>query len=286
MMEESDQYLMWMKRKQILKSHLQAVGDGSSINNFNYSSWVEKAFAEDAARVLGGNIWPPRSYSCTFCKREFRSAQALGGHMNVHRRDRARLKQNLSPHDGQTLLEVDHHKNDRNNSLGNHFSLQITSSQQLNCCLNPNSSLATTITTTRTSPSRLSAISKGEKCGQHTLSPYSSSLLGSSYSEHQGMVDAREDKFKGFGCHNYVETSLSVGWSSMFGQRSPIIPYGGESGNKTIISCKRLKTNISSLPVKFLKPYSNDRGLAFLSAEVKMEDLDLELRLGKQHKVK
>nr|GMC59093.1 probable transcriptional regulator RABBIT EARS [Ipomoea batatas]GME13576.1 probable transcriptional regulator RABBIT EARS [Ipomoea batatas] len=36
--------------------------------------------------------WPPKSYSCSFCKREFRSAQALGGHMNVHRRDRAKLK--------------------------------------------------------------------------------------------------------------------------------------------------------------------------------------------------
>ncbi|XP_019460460.1 PREDICTED: probable transcriptional regulator RABBIT EARS [Lupinus angustifolius] len=266
-MEESE-YLMWMKRKQILKSHLEAVGD-ASINNFYYSSCVERAFAEDAARVLGGSIWPPRSYSCTFCKREFRSAQALGGHMNVHRRDRARLKQNLSPHNGQTqtLLEVDHHKNDRNNSLGNHFSSQISSSHQLDCCLNPNSSLAATITTTRTSPS------------------YSSSIIGSSYSEHQGIVDAREDKFKGFGCDNYVETSLSVGWSSMFGQKSPIIPCEGSRG-KTIINGKRLKTNISSLPVMLLKPCSNDRGLAFLSAEVKMEDLDLELRLGKQHKVK
>ncbi|XP_057522433.1 probable transcriptional regulator RABBIT EARS [Amaranthus tricolor] len=38
-------------------------------------------------------IWPPRSYSCSFCKKEFKSAQALGGHMNVHRRDRALLKQ-------------------------------------------------------------------------------------------------------------------------------------------------------------------------------------------------
>ncbi|KAK1283489.1 Transcriptional regulator SUPERMAN [Acorus calamus] len=42
---------------------------------------------------LGGFSWPPRSYTCSFCKREFRSAQALGGHMNVHRRDRARLRQ-------------------------------------------------------------------------------------------------------------------------------------------------------------------------------------------------
>ncbi|KAI4373911.1 hypothetical protein MLD38_011970 [Melastoma candidum] len=43
--------------------------------------------------ISGALSWPPRSYSCTFCKREFRSAQALGGHMNVHRRDRARLRQ-------------------------------------------------------------------------------------------------------------------------------------------------------------------------------------------------
>lgn len=37
--------------------------------------------------------WPLKKYYCTFCKREFKSAQALGGHMNVHRRDRARLRQ-------------------------------------------------------------------------------------------------------------------------------------------------------------------------------------------------
>lgn len=42
---------------------------------------------------LGGFSWPPRSYTCSFCRREFRSAQALGGHMNVHRRERALLRQ-------------------------------------------------------------------------------------------------------------------------------------------------------------------------------------------------
>jgi hypothetical protein len=50
--------------------------------------------AEDAADDddgLGG-AWPPRSYTCAFCRREFRSAQALGGHMNVHRRDRAKMR--------------------------------------------------------------------------------------------------------------------------------------------------------------------------------------------------
>ncbi|XP_010919927.1 uncharacterized protein [Elaeis guineensis] len=52
-------------------------------------SWKVRAFAESAT----GMTWPLRSYTCTFCRREFRSAQALGGHMNVHRRDRARLLQ-------------------------------------------------------------------------------------------------------------------------------------------------------------------------------------------------
>ncbi|ERM94937.1 transcriptional regulator SUPERMAN [Amborella trichopoda] len=36
---------------------------------------------------------PNRSYECTFCKRGFSTAQALGGHMNIHRKDRARLRQ-------------------------------------------------------------------------------------------------------------------------------------------------------------------------------------------------
>lgn len=38
---------------------------------------------------------PPKSYPCSFCRREFSSAQALGGHMNVHRRDRAWLRHSL-----------------------------------------------------------------------------------------------------------------------------------------------------------------------------------------------
>ncbi|PIN12975.1 hypothetical protein CDL12_10278 [Handroanthus impetiginosus] len=82
---EQTRYWMWAKRKPDSNPHnmISSYGD----------SWEEQAFAEDAAGALGGCVWPPRSYSCSFCRREFRSAQALGGHMNVHRRDRARLKQ-------------------------------------------------------------------------------------------------------------------------------------------------------------------------------------------------
>ncbi|XP_004489021.1 transcriptional regulator SUPERMAN-like [Cicer arietinum] len=56
----------------------------SNNNNNNGSS------CED---YMNGFPWPPRSYTCSFCRKEFKSAQALGGHMNVHRRDRARLRQ-------------------------------------------------------------------------------------------------------------------------------------------------------------------------------------------------
>ncbi|KAK8546144.1 hypothetical protein V6N13_067375 [Hibiscus sabdariffa] len=84
---------MLMRRGEFLKSRFQVSSNSLS------ESWEEKAFAEDAAGCLGlgGCIWPPRSYTCSFCRREFRSAQALGGHMNVHRRDRAKLKQSHSP---------------------------------------------------------------------------------------------------------------------------------------------------------------------------------------------
>ncbi|XP_028776192.1 probable transcriptional regulator RABBIT EARS [Neltuma alba] len=191
------QYLMWLKRKQMLRSHIEAA-----------RPWEERAFAEDAARILGGYVWPPRSYSCSFCKREFRSAQALGGHMNVHRRDRARLKQ----------------------------------SQQ--------------------------SVPKGSS---------DSDVI---------VVNGREEDFAGFSHgnnnNNYVDTDLSVG----------LLPASAEEA----LSCKKPKTsNISSvqLPV-LIKPFSNDHAsLVFQSAEMvigvnkpKMEDLDLELRLGKPQKVK
>ncbi|KAG6668688.1 transcriptional regulator SUPERMAN-like [Carya illinoinensis] len=38
-----------------------------------------------------------RFYECTFCKQGFTNAQALGGHMNIHRKDRAKAKQRACP---------------------------------------------------------------------------------------------------------------------------------------------------------------------------------------------
>ena len=110
--------------------------------------------------------------------------------------------------------------------------------------------------------------------------------MGSSDSEPKGSpVNGREQFLKGSGCNDYVETSLSVGQSSVFGQKLPIESYGDEA-----ISYKRSKTSMPPLPV-FHKPCSSDRHLTFHSAEFVlglkpgMEDLDLELRLGKPQKV-
>ncbi|KAF7845458.1 zinc finger protein 10-like [Senna tora] len=95
-MDEQGQFWMWTKRKYCMSSSSTKLSNCNN-NSYDESSWEEQAFAEDASGPLGGCIWPPRSYTCSFCRREFRSAQALGGHMNVHRRDRARLKQPSSP---------------------------------------------------------------------------------------------------------------------------------------------------------------------------------------------
>ncbi|XP_073287079.1 uncharacterized protein [Primulina huaijiensis] len=44
-------------------------------------------------RYFAKDLGHEKEYKCTFCKRGFSNAQALGGHMNVHRKDRARLKE-------------------------------------------------------------------------------------------------------------------------------------------------------------------------------------------------
>ncbi|OIV92456.1 hypothetical protein TanjilG_02219 [Lupinus angustifolius] len=72
--------------------------------NSNKNQMVMKEFLDcnnshngEDDHYMNGFPWPPRSYTCSFCRKEFKSAQALGGHMNVHRRDRARLRQSSPP---------------------------------------------------------------------------------------------------------------------------------------------------------------------------------------------
>ncbi|KAF1895569.1 hypothetical protein Lal_00041849 [Lupinus albus] len=57
-----------------------------------------------------------KSYSCSFCKRGFTNAQALGGHMNTHRRDRARLKQSYE----ENMISLDMSIKNTNNDHDDH----------------------------------------------------------------------------------------------------------------------------------------------------------------------
>ncbi|KAK9289929.1 hypothetical protein L1049_008090 [Liquidambar formosana] len=77
-----------------------------------------------------------RSYTCTFCKRGFSNAQALGGHMNIHRRDRAKLKQSAYE-DHQLSVDITAKDNPSNHpqTAVDKDSLQPKSSGEKSCTL-------------------------------------------------------------------------------------------------------------------------------------------------------
>lgn len=84
----STKYLkMEFNRSSTEKSHQTVQSSEDAHNQANYSGHVI------------------RSYTCTFCKRGFSNAQALGGHMNIHRKDRAKLKE--FSEGNQTLVSDD-----------------------------------------------------------------------------------------------------------------------------------------------------------------------------------
>lgn len=58
----------------------------------------------------GHELEPVRAYTCSFCKRGFLNAQALGGHMNIHRKDRARLRESSFNSSEENLLQVHEEK--------------------------------------------------------------------------------------------------------------------------------------------------------------------------------
>ncbi|KAL2469759.1 Transcriptional regulator TAC1 [Abeliophyllum distichum] len=59
-------------------------------NNSETSS--EENNSNQSKKVCEENPVVSRSYDCTFCKRGFTNAQALGGHMNIHRKEKAKNK--------------------------------------------------------------------------------------------------------------------------------------------------------------------------------------------------
>ncbi|MED6192559.1 hypothetical protein PIB30_011355 [Stylosanthes scabra] len=263
-MEEShDEYLMWMKRKQILKSHIQVAPfiGGSSNSSSTTSTWEERAFAEDAARILGGCIWPPRSYSCSFCKREFRSAQALGGHMNVHRRDRARLKRSLSPHH--------HHHHTKNDCKSSSLLLGTSSSHHHH--------------------------HHNQSSGENYYHYYSSSLINGTTDNNNKVItrsskpsssdsEPKEGKVNAITTNSYcdyVETSLCVGMhNSLCGDEEECYYKRTKRTNNSSVFCSTSCSNDRRLQVGLQSAES-----FAVPTGTGMEDLDLELRLGKPQKV-
>ncbi|KAA8543828.1 hypothetical protein F0562_021995 [Nyssa sinensis] len=247
-------YWMWIESKGSWKSDFVA----------SVKSWEEGACAEDAAGAL---IWPPRSYSCTFCGREFRSAQALGGHMNAHRRDRARLRQYPSSHN--EILHH-HHQLEHIHIQKPCKSMAIGDPDQI-CTLayNTNPSFLPRVVgngISPLSPSRVSAPSTQVDYSKQSGVPIRVSTI--SDSKIAEMRNSNDDSVEH---HSSVSLNLVIG------------PAKVET-----VGCKKRRTDELSLPV-FTKSSPVNK-LHFQSQFVgvsagKVEDLDLELRLGDRPKI-
>ncbi|RYR24895.1 transcriptional regulator SUPERMAN-like [Arachis ipaensis] len=126
-------------------------GKNYYMKNKNTSSTTHNnnSFEEHYSWETSSSTRPTRSYACSFCKREFKSAQALGGHMNVHRRDRARLrsswisnhtpKPNPNPNPNPTTTLVSSSSSPLSNDPINNCS-HISPIYSPNFCLNLSSS--------------------------------------------------------------------------------------------------------------------------------------------------
>lgn len=62
-------------------------GNISEISSYENDQDSSQGIKDNIKSTIGG-----RFYECTFCKRGFTNAQALGGHMNIHRKDKAKSK--------------------------------------------------------------------------------------------------------------------------------------------------------------------------------------------------
>lgn len=67
--------------KNVQEKELRAYRDDISDTSHDQNRDIDKEF-KTAVQL----------YNCTYCKRGFTTAQALGGHMNIHRKDRAKTQ--------------------------------------------------------------------------------------------------------------------------------------------------------------------------------------------------
>lgn len=71
----------------------------------SYPEEYSKSSSEETDQITD-DMGTGRSYECVYCKRGFTTAQALGGHMNIHRKDRAnKAKPNFPPSSSTKLVD-------------------------------------------------------------------------------------------------------------------------------------------------------------------------------------
>ncbi|XP_008801652.1 zinc finger protein 10 [Phoenix dactylifera] len=281
---EKTRYWMWSRRKlseRPLSSQIPPASVGSSYSE----SWEEQAFAEDSAGHLGGCIWPPRSYSCSFCRREFRSAQALGGHMNVHRRDRARLKQSSSP-TSEALENSDHHLNPCSVPLKR--TQYPTQLGPLVFNSNPKPNPNCGVVESPLSPSKVSAASTQENLSAHTL-------ISPSYSSCVIRENLKESLFS---TTRSLKTSIPDGPFTIpelkIGRENLRLREAGcqarrdpDDEEEEAITIKRRRIDSTSFFVRRSPDdWQQDQAEVLKFSPGPVEELDLELRLGDPPKVK
>jgi len=300
----------WTKRKYSLSSTL------TSPTNPSYGdSWEEQAFAEDAANSLGGCVWPPRSYSCSFCRREFRSAQALGGHMNVHRRDRARLKQQpSSPHNEILCHEL---KTQLNKPVQSPFSSSLDDCLYPSVCglpyrkAKPNSYhdfVASPSSPSHSKPLLAPSVNSGNPREETMIPFYDSSVLHkiSPVSNSSESWPSLAEDHRLYSCKFHPQADSKKPSKGIMDSRCRGDDIDGDMSLNSVvcsthpslqfestkeadhISCKKRKTDASSSPFS-PKSSSVDRHHVqtkmFEFSPSSMEELDLELRLGNRSKV-
>ncbi|KAL2486448.1 C2H2 and C2HC zinc fingers superfamily protein [Abeliophyllum distichum] len=67
-----------------------------------------------------------KSYECTFCKKGFSNAQALGGHMNIHRKDKAKMKQSSKDQTSKKFLTIHTTRPDNTVDISGSFESNLT----------------------------------------------------------------------------------------------------------------------------------------------------------------
>ncbi|KAA3454770.1 transcriptional regulator SUPERMAN-like [Gossypium australe] len=228
--------LMWYP-----KGHSHEVDD---------DSWEVRAFAKDTGNVMG-TTWPPRSYSCSFCRREFRSAQALGGHMNVHRRDRARLHQ-AHPAGGGVV---------GNGALNNPTSPSSPSTTSSSTLLKPTQEFVT----------------NGGLCLLYQLHNPSDGVLTSSPPMDAWPIDSSSTllSVSPYPSYNLMAVTAATQSPINFPATPPVLNSSSSSSSSSFCySTKAVHSRTRG------DNNNLNQGLNISNKEIPIEELDLELRLG------